>query len=66
MTTNNEIRLKKEIKVFKEVNYKQHQQYVADKLKFIKNCVKDYNSRLLEGEPAITINEMAEQLERKV
>ena len=65
MTKKNEIRLRKDIQVFREVNTKQRQQYMADRLKFIQNCVKDYNEKLLEGEPKITVQEMIEQLSRK-
>ena len=64
--TMNTERIRQNLQVFREVNYKQHQQDKVDRLQFIKNCVKEYNSRLIDGEMKITIVEMAEQLARRV
>jgi len=64
MTVSSERRVRQNLNAFREVNYKQHQQDKVDRLQFIKNCVKEYNSRLLNDESKITIVEMAEQLER--
>lgn len=53
------------MQTFQRCNAKQHQQELADRLKLITNYVAEYNSRLLDGEPKITIVEMCEQVERK-
>jgi hypothetical protein len=65
MTVSSDRRVRQNLNVFREVNYKQHQQDKVDRLKFIKNCVAEYNSRLIDGEPKITITEMLEQVSRK-
>jgi hypothetical protein len=59
-------RVRSVVSEFQRCNAKQRNQDNADRLKFIKNCVAEYNGRLIDGEPKITIVEMSQQLERKV
>jgi hypothetical protein len=59
-------RVRSVVSEFQRCNAKQRNQDKADRLKYIKNCVAEYNSRLIDGEPKITIVEMSQQLERKV
>lgn len=67
---NNEIRLRNDMRVFKSVNHKQKQQYLADRFKYVDDCIDDYvntyNDNRLDGEAEITRDEMIEQLSRKV
>lgn len=53
------------IQTFQRCNSRQRQQDLADRLKLIKNYVAEYNSRLINNEPKITIVEMSQQLERR-
>jgi hypothetical protein len=66
MTTNNDIRLRDDMRVFKSVNRDQQRQNRVDKLRHIQSLVKEYNDNLLEGEKLITFKEMEDQLSRKV
>jgi len=58
-------RIAENVRVFKLVNHKQRKQYMADRLKHIKDCVNSYNKDLLPGDVEITIKEMGEQIGRK-
>lgn len=62
---NNEIRLRKDMRVFKSVNRDQHRQNRIDLLNHIKALTDDYNANRLPDESPITVSEMAGQLERK-
>ena len=55
----------RDVQVFKATNLNQRKQYMADRLKHIKNMTADYNNDLLDGEIPITVQEMADQLSRK-
>lgn len=55
----------RDVQVFKATNLNQRKQYMADRLKHIKNMTADYNNDLLDGDIPITVQEMADQLSRK-
>jgi len=65
MTTSTKSRIMRDVQVFKATNLNQRKQYMADRLKHIKNMTADYNNDLLDGEIPITVQEMADQLSRK-
>jgi hypothetical protein len=70
MTTAVKAQILENVRVFKSVNHNQRKQYMADRLRHIADCidsyVDDYNANRLIGEPEITMQEMIEQLARKV
>lgn len=59
-------KMRQAVRNFKLGNAEQNRQSRLNKLKYILNCVDNYNADLLEGEVKITIREMSGQLERKV
>jgi len=65
MTTSTKSRIMRDVQVFKATNLNQRKQYMADRLKHIKNMTADYNNDLLDGDIPITVQEMADQLSRK-
>ncbi|MDO8655773.1 MAG: hypothetical protein Q7K45_00915 [Nanoarchaeota archaeon] len=65
MTIECKSKLRENARNFKMVTFEQTKRIHQDQLNHLKGLVNEYNSNLLPGEPKITIQEMAGQLERK-